>query len=86
MTVEWSPQFEADYLRLPEPIKRKVRKALYLFERHPSHPSLQIEKIDRTREIWSGRVDRANRFTFRWQPGGVLLRRVGPHDRAYRHP
>ena len=71
---------------LPKSLRKKVDKALILLEANPRHPSLHLEKIDAGKSIWSGRVDRGYRFTFQWVPNGILLRKLGAHDAAYRHP
>ncbi|MBI4669959.1 MAG: hypothetical protein HY747_12420 [Elusimicrobia bacterium] len=86
MNIELSPQFERAYRDLPEQIKKKIKKAVFLLENNPRHPSLRIEKIDLEENIWSGRVDRNHRFTFQWIPGGVRLRKVGSHQNVYRKP
>ena len=67
-------------------MQKKVEKAIALFESNPRHPSLHVEKIDFKRDIWSGRVDQGHRFTFQWIPGGIRLRKTGPHDNVYRSP
>jgi mRNA-degrading endonuclease RelE of RelBE toxin-antitoxin system len=86
MIIEVSPRFQQAYAGLPEAIKKKAKKAILLLEMNPRHPSLNLEKIDHERGIWSGRVDRSYRFTFQWVPGGMRLRQVGAHEQAYRTP
>jgi len=86
MILEYSDHFKDCYKDLPEPIRKKVNKALTLLEANPRHPSLNVEKIDVERNIWSGRVDRGYRFTFQWVKGGIFLRKVGTHQDAYRRP
>lgn len=86
MIIEVSSRFHKAYTDLPEGIKKKVKKAILLLERDPRHPSLNLEKIDHERGIWSGRVDRSYRFTFQWVPGGMRLRQVGAHEQTYRAP
>ena len=86
MIFEFSPRFQKAYRELPDFIKKKLKKAIDLMEANPRHPSLHLEKIDFERDIWSGRVDQNYRFTFQWIAGGVRLRQVGSHGRAYRNP
>jgi mRNA-degrading endonuclease RelE of RelBE toxin-antitoxin system len=86
MIIEVSSRFHKAYANLPGAIQKKVKKAILLLERDPRHPSLNLEKIDHERGIWSGRVDRSYRFTFQWMPGGLRLRQVGAHEQAYRAP
>ncbi|MBI5243212.1 MAG: hypothetical protein HY922_05920 [Elusimicrobia bacterium] len=86
MIFEWLPAAKKDYLWLPKPIRAKADKAFRLFERNPWHPSLHTEKVDPIREIWSARIDKNYRLTFQWVRGGVLIRRIGSHQKAYRKP
>ena len=86
MNFEFSEHFKECYRALPKEIQKKVDKAIRLMEANSRHPSLNLEKIDFARDIWSGRVDRNYRFTFQWIPGGVRLRKVGGHQQAYRRP
>lgn len=86
MIFQWLSVAKEDYLSLPKPIQKKADKAIHFFEQNPWHPSLHVEKIDSERNIWSGRIDRGYRFTFQWIQGGILLRRMGSHQDAYRHP
>ena len=85
MIFEFSQHFKKAYAELPEPTRKKVNKTLELLENNPRRPSLHIEKIDFKRNIWSGRVNRNHRFTFQWIPGGICLRKVGPHQKVYRN-
>lgn len=86
MIIERSEYFKKCYQDLPEKIRKKATKALLLLEANPRHPSLNLEKIDVERNIWSGRVDRSYRFTFQWISGGIYLRVVGIHQDVYRRP
>ena len=86
MTFHWLARAQEDYLLLPAQIKRKAKKTFRFLEQNPWHPSLHIEKIDIKRNIWSGRIDQSYRFTFQWIAGGVLIRRMGAHQDAYRNP
>ncbi|HAH07898.1 MAG TPA: hypothetical protein DCM05_15470 [Elusimicrobia bacterium] len=86
MIFEWLPSAKEDYLSLPEAARRKADKAFLLFQKDPRHPSLHVEKIDTVRGIWSLRIDRGYRLTFQWIRGGILIRRMGVHQDAYRRP
>ena len=86
MIFQWQTRARKDYQALPKDLQEKADKALRLFAQNPRHPALHTEKIDHHRNIWSGRVDRGYRFTFQWISGGILLRRFGSHDEAYRRP
>ncbi|OGS05467.1 MAG: hypothetical protein A3G41_07700 [Elusimicrobia bacterium RIFCSPLOWO2_12_FULL_59_9] len=86
MIFQRAERFVEAYDALPTFIRKKVEKALLLFEQNPRHPSLHVEKIDFARNIWSARVDLNHRFTFQWISGGIHLRNVGTHQAAYRKP
>ena len=86
MIFEFGDHFKECYRDLPLDVRKKTDKALRLFELNPRHPSLHTEKIDFSRDIWSGRIDRNYRFTFQWIPGGIRLRNLGSHQDAYRKP
>jgi mRNA-degrading endonuclease RelE of RelBE toxin-antitoxin system len=75
-----TPQFRKDYDSLPPEIKTKVHKAFKLFKQDPHHPSLQTRKIRGPKGIWEGRIDRFYRFTFHFEEGTVVFRRVGRHE------
>ncbi len=72
--------FRSDYRRLPRDVRRRMDKALQLFEKNPRHPSVRAKRIQGTADIWEGRVTRGYRFTFNWEDDLVTLRRVGTHD------
>lgn len=58
-----------------------VDKCLKLFTHNPQHPSLRIEKLVGT-DIWTIRVDIANRIFFIWQnTSRALLLDIGRHDK-----
>jgi mRNA-degrading endonuclease RelE of RelBE toxin-antitoxin system len=86
MIFEFTAVFKEDYQNLPHNMRKKMDKVFYLLEKSTRHPSLNLEKIDSVRNIWSGRVDRGYRFTFQWIPGGMRLRKVGTHQDAYCKP
>jgi len=86
MNFNWLPSAKGDYRSLPNAIRRKADKAFVLFEQNSWHPSLHVEKVDSGRGIWSFRIDLNYRLTFQWIQGGILIRRMGHHQEAYRRP
>ena len=83
--------FKAAFRRLPKPVQRKAIKAFQLFRDNPGHPSLRIEKIPGTANIWSGRIDKQYRWTFHYEhdphSGQTICvhRTIGTHE-VYDHP
>jgi hypothetical protein len=58
-----------------------VKKAFRLFQENPKHPSLHLEKLS-GKDIWTIRIDEANRIFFRWSESGdtAIFFFVGKHD------
>lgn len=80
MRLVRTERFKSDFARLPEPIKRRVRKQLSLLLQNPRHRSLRIKKMEGSRDIWEGRITKNYRFTFQIHRDAYLLRRIGTHD------
>ena len=80
MILQFTASFKRDYQRLPEQIQKQTEKALKLLTANPRHPSLQVKRIQGTRDIWEARVTLGYRFTFNWAGNVVTLRRLGTHD------
>jgi mRNA-degrading endonuclease RelE of RelBE toxin-antitoxin system len=83
--------FIRDYRRLPPRIQRRFDTALGLLLSDPRHPSLRAKKMEgqrdsEGRDIWEARVTQGYRFTFVIEGATYLLRRIGPHEDALRHP
>lgn len=79
MKFRYSQTFEDDFADLPDKIKVKVEKILRLFMNDQKYPSVRTKKIKGAKGIWEGRVDRKYRFTYEYEEGGILFRRIGPH-------
>jgi hypothetical protein len=47
---------------------------------NPHHPGLRTHRVSGTRVVWEAYVDRANRVTFHYEGGRVVLRRHCNHD------
>jgi mRNA interferase RelE/StbE len=85
--IELTDAFKKSFDDLPEPIRKKVKKALRFLAEDPRHPSLQSKPIQGAPGIYEARVDRFYRFTYERLPGDVLrLRVVGRHDETIRNP
>jgi mRNA-degrading endonuclease RelE of RelBE toxin-antitoxin system len=80
MTFTWSARFSREFTALPPSIKERAKKQLTLFSQNPSHPSLQVKKMEGWKNIWEGRVTRAYRFTFTLEDDRYVLRRIGSHN------
>lgn len=88
MTFYQSEPFIKEYTKLPEPIKKKVKRQLKNLATYGVvHPGLSARKMLHTQplEIWEMRVDYHFRITFQVDGDVVYLRHVGTHE-IYRNP
>ena len=72
--------FARDYIKLPERIQTAMDKQIKLLLSNPKHPSLNIKKMKRFKDIWEARVTGSYRFAFHIEKDTYILRRVGTHD------
>jgi mRNA-degrading endonuclease RelE of RelBE toxin-antitoxin system len=85
--IETSERFEASYEKLPEEIRKKVKKAMRLLADNPRHPSLQTKPVQSFKGIYEARVDINYRLTYERLPDDLLLLRfVATHDEALKSP
>jgi hypothetical protein len=52
----------------------------------PRYPGLRTHPIQSHPGVFSARVDRANRVSFHWEDGTLVLRNHCNHDAVYRRP
>ena len=65
-TYQFSRRFKKEYNGLPKEIQKAFDQKLKLFLQDISHPSLQVKRIQGTRDRWEGSVTMKYRFTFQW--------------------
>ncbi len=57
---------------------------------NPYHPSLHIKKVQGTKGIWEGRIDRQYRFTFQFVKENdqtiIVFRNIDNHDECLKNP
>jgi mRNA-degrading endonuclease RelE of RelBE toxin-antitoxin system len=80
MEFSYTAKFKKQYKKLPQPIKKSVKKQLGLLFSNPDPLSLKIKKMQDPREIWEGRISHSYRFTFQKTEDGYVLRAIGTHD------
>ena len=73
-------RFKKLYRKLPEAIRKKVKRQLRALAEDVGHPSLHTKRIKGREDIWEARVDIHHRMTFHMTGDRVTLRAVGPHD------
>lgn len=74
------PSFWTAYKALNEEIKRRARKAYYLWKQDPFHPSLHFKCINREENIWSVRITLAYRAVGILEGDTVTWFWIGSHD------
>jgi mRNA-degrading endonuclease RelE of RelBE toxin-antitoxin system len=80
MKLFFTKSFMRDYQALPENLQKAVDKQLERLAENPRHPSLQVKKMQDSRNIWEARVTQGYRLTFQWEGDSCILRRLGTHD------
>lgn len=62
------------------------KKAARLFVSNPLYPSLNIEKLRNTKEIYTIRLNRSDRIFFIWkEEGTAVFIDIGKHDKYRRY-
>ena len=79
MYLKRTNRFVKDYYHLPSEIQERTQKALHSLLKDPRYPSLQIKKIEGSRNIWELRVSESYRITFQISEDTYILRRIGTH-------
>lgn len=79
MEIQYSPQFKESFHKFPKEIKKKFYKQANYLLRDICHPSLQIKKYDKNRDIWQVRVDRKIRFYFLIEKNTYILLDIKKH-------
>lgn len=72
--------FKKNYQKLPVQIQESFDKKLKLFEKDPTHPSLNIHRYKTMHGVWEGYVTRKYRFTFSSTLESYIFRNIGSHD------
>jgi hypothetical protein len=74
-----SRRFREAYADLPERVRHQARRAYRLFRQDPSHPSLNLKKVDRENGVYSVRVSRGYRALGRLDGSDMVWFWIGPH-------
>jgi hypothetical protein len=75
-----SRRFREAYANLPEQVRQQARRAYRLFRQDPSHPSLNLKKVDQKNDVYSVRVGRGYRALGRLDGADMVWFWIGPHD------
>ena len=76
----YTDQFEKLSKKLPEAIKKKLKRQLLLLAQNTRHPSLRARKMVNRKNVWEARIDRQYRLTFRMDGDTIILTAIGTHE------
>ncbi|MFA4836321.1 MAG: cytotoxin [Dehalococcoidia bacterium] len=86
MPIRLTERFARHYGLLPEPIQKKVDKALCLLDADYRHPGLRSHPMEGVKGIFEAYVDKKYRMTFQRHGDTFILRNVDNHDECLRNP
>ncbi|MGI8642145.1 MAG: hypothetical protein ACR2MG_19620 [Pyrinomonadaceae bacterium] len=73
------PRFWNLYRQLPKAVQKLADKNYQLLKVNSSHPSLQLKKVGRNKQLWSVRVGISYRALGTEKPEGVVWFWIGTH-------
>jgi mRNA-degrading endonuclease RelE of RelBE toxin-antitoxin system len=77
---QFSRRFKKGYQGLPKEIQKAFDQKLPVFLKDMSHPSLQVKRIQGTKDRWEGSITMKYRVTFEFSEGTLIFRTIGTHD------
>lgn len=80
MKIIFSREAERAFLKLADPIQKKVKKQFLLLEQDFFYPSLYTKKMAGIPDEWEIRIDRHYRACFRKDGNILTIDALGPHD------
>ena len=86
MIIEYSDSFREGVQRLSPEAKKQLKKKLELMIVNPRHPSLRSKKIQGCDGIFEVSVNMDIRMTWQYTEDGILLRKIGDHDKTLNNP
>jgi mRNA-degrading endonuclease RelE of RelBE toxin-antitoxin system len=86
LNIYFSDLFLESVEKLPEDVKKALKKKLGIMADNPRHPSLRTKKIKGHENIFEASITMSMRMTWEYFEDGVLLRNIGEHDKALNKP
>ena len=86
MIIEYSDSFREGVQQLSPETKKQLKKKLELMVTNPRHPSLRSNKIQGIDGIFEASVNMDIRMTWQYTEDGILLRKIGEHDKTLSNP
>ncbi|RUQ81840.1 cytotoxin [Labedella gwakjiensis] len=78
--------FKRRYKKKTEEMRSAIDECILRLVENPRHPGLQTHKMKGVDGVWEAYIDKANRITFHWDKGTIVLRNNCNHDMLYRNP
>lgn len=60
-------------------MRAAIARCVELLADNPHHPGLHVHRIVGRKGVWEAYVDDANRVTFHWEDGKIVLRKNCNH-------
>ena len=86
MIIEYSDSFREGVQRLSLETKKQLKKKLELMTENPKHSSLRSKMIQGIDGIFEASVNMDVRITWQYTEYGILLRKIGEHDKTLSNP
>lgn len=78
--------FKKVMLRKQNNLQAAILECVEQLGNDPSYPALKVHRVRSKPGVWEAYVDRANRVTFEWDQGTIVLRNNCNHDIIERSP
>lgn len=73
------PAFKKALAKKPAAMQGAILECLARLDENPRHPGLHAHRIQGHPKAWEAYVDRANRVTFHYEAGDLVMRRHCNH-------
>lgn len=84
--LELSDQFDDRFQLKPKDQQVAILKTLKLLGDNPRHPGLRVKRIKTKPGVFEARINRADRLSFHWDSGRIVLRTNCHHDDVLSRP
>lgn len=78
--------FKKELRRKPPRLADAILRCVQGLGENPRHPGLHVHRVQGTPGVWEAYVDRANRVTFHYEDGVIVMRKHCNHDILTRRP
>jgi mRNA-degrading endonuclease YafQ of YafQ-DinJ toxin-antitoxin module len=78
--VEIPPSFKKVARKKQLSLQLAIARCVELLADNPRHPGLQAHRVQGSPGVWEAYVDRANRVTFHYDAGKIVIRKNCNHE------